>query len=127
MDIRILLKEGVERGASDLYLTADSPPVIRIEGENQVLEGEPLAPTEVEGLANALMTERQRATFEESMEMNLGITSSKLGRFRVNVFRQRGAVGVVVRQIKTTIPTIEDLGLPAILREIVMTKRGLVL
>ena len=127
MDIRILLKEVVERGASDLYLTADSPPVIRIEGENQVLEGEPLAPTEVEGLANALMTERQRATFEESMEMNLGITSSKLGRFRVNVFRQRGAVGVVVRQIKTTIPTIEELGLPVMLQEIAVTKRGLCL
>ncbi len=127
MDIRILLKEMVERGASDLYLTVDSPPVIRIEGQNYVLEGEPLAPTEVEGLANALMTERQRAMFEESMEMNLGITSSKLGRFRVNVFRQRGAVGVVVRQIKTTIPTIEGLGLPPMLKEIAMTKRGLTL
>ena len=126
-DIRTLLKEMVDRGGSDLYVTVDSPPVIRIEGVNHVDAGEPLTPTEVEGLANSLMTERQRATFEEQMEMNLGISSSKLGRFRVNVFRQRGAVGVVVRTIKTQIPTIDELGLPQILKEIVATKRGLVL
>src|SRR4051794_37641635 len=103
-DVRTLLLEMVERGASDLYITVDSPPVIRIEGLNYPADGEPLTPTEVEALANSLMTERQRATFEEEMEMNLGISSSKLGRFRVNVFRQRGAVGVVVRTIKTQIP-----------------------
>jgi twitching motility protein PilT len=126
-DVRLLLKEMVDRGGSDLYVTSESPPVVRIEGVNHTLDGEPLTPTEVEGLANSLMTERQRALFEEEMEMNLGISSSKLGRFRVNVFRQRGAVGVVVRQIKTQIPSIDDLGLPAILKEIAVTKRGLVL
>jgi twitching motility protein PilU len=126
-DVRLLLKEMVDRGGSDLYVVSDSPPVVRVEGVNHALDGEPLTPTEVEGLANSLMTERQRALFEEELEMNLGISSSKLGRFRVNVFRQRGAVGVVVRQIKTTIPTIEDLGLPAILKEVAVTKRGLVL
>ena len=81
-DVRLLLKEMVERGGSDLYITAESPPVIRIEGVNQAVAGEPLTPTEVEALANSLMTERQRAAFEEEMEMNLGISSSKLGRFR---------------------------------------------
>jgi twitching motility protein PilU len=126
-DVRLLLKEMVDRGGSDLYVISDSPPVIRIEGVNHVVDGEALTPTEVEGLANSLMTERQRAAFEEAMEMNLGISSSKLGRFRVNVFRQRGAVGVVVRQIKTQIPTVDGLGLPPILKEIVLTKRGLVL
>jgi twitching motility protein PilU len=126
-DVRLLLKEMVDRGGSDLYVTAESTPVIRIEGVNHALEGEPLTPTEVEAMANSLMTERQRATFEEELEMNLGITSSKLGRFRVNVFRQRGAVGIVVRQIKTQIPTIEELGLPPILKDIVLTMRGLVL
>src|SRR5215472_4214663 len=126
-DVRLLLKEMVDRGGSDLYVTAESPAVVRIEGTNHVLPGEPLTPTEVEALANSLMTERQRAVFEEQMEMNIGITSSRLGRFRVNVFRQRGAVGIVVRQIKTTIPTIDELGLPAILKEIGLTKRGLVL
>jgi twitching motility protein PilU len=127
VDVRVLLKEMSDRGGSDLYITAESPPVVRIEGTNHVLPSEPLTPTDVEALANALMTERQRAIFEESMEMNLGISSSKLGRFRVNIFRQRGAVGVVVRQIKTEIPSIEELGLPAVLQEISLTKRGLVL
>ena len=126
-DVRLLLKEMVDRGGSDLYVTAESPGVVRIEGTNHVLPGEPLAPTEVEALANSLMTERQRAVFEEQMEMNVGITSSRLGRFRVNVFRQRGSVGIVVRQIKTKIPTIDELGLPSILKEIGLTKRGLVL
>lgn len=126
-DVRILLKEMVDRGGSDLYVTSESPPVVRIEGVNHTLGGEPLTPTEVEALANSLMTERQRAQFEELLEMNLGISSSKLGRFRVNVFRQRGAVAVVVRQIKTQIPTIDELGLPEILKEISVTKRGLVL
>jgi twitching motility protein PilU len=127
VDIRELLKEMSDRGGSDLYITADSPPVVRVEGTNHSLPGQPLTPTDVEALANALMTERQRALFEETMEMNLGISSSRLGRFRVNIFRQRGAVGVVVRQIKTTIPSIEELGLPAVLQEIVLTKRGLCL
>jgi len=126
-DIRSLLLEMVERGASDLYITVDSTPVIRVEGINYPLDGEPLTPTEVEALANSLMTERQRAAFEEQLEMNLGISSSKMGRFRVNVFRQRGAVGVVIRTIKTQIPSIDSLGLPQILKEVVLTKRGLVL
>jgi twitching motility protein PilU len=126
-DVRVLLKEMVDRGASDLYVTVDSPPVVRIEGVNHTLPGDPLTPTEVETLANSLMTERQRAAFEEAMEMNLGISSSKMGRFRVNVFRQRGAVGVVVRTIKTQIPSIDELGLPGVLKDIVLTKRGLVL
>jgi len=127
MDIRTLLKEMNDRGASDLYLTVDSPPVIRVEGFNQTLEAEPLSGPDVEALANSVMTERQRAIFEETMEMNLAVASSKLGRFRVNVFRQRGAVGAVVRKIKTEIPTVDDLGLPESLKEIAMTKRGLVL
>ncbi len=126
-DVRTLLVEMVERGASDLYVTVDSAPVLRVEGVNEVLPGEPLTPTEVEALANSLMTERQRAVFEEALEMNLGISSSKLGRFRVNVFRQRGAVGVVVRTIKTQIPSIDELALPPVLKDVVMTKRGLVL
>ncbi|MGE0520705.1 MAG: PilT/PilU family type 4a pilus ATPase [Candidatus Binatia bacterium] len=126
-DIRSLLREMVARGASDLYVTVDSPPVLRVEGFNQALPGDPLTSTEVEALANSLMTERQRAAFEDAMEMNVGISSSQLGRFRVNVFRQRGAVGVVVRQIKTTIPTIDELGLPPPLKDVVLSKRGLVL
>ena len=127
MDIRSLLKELNDHAASDLYLTVDTPPVIRVEGINRTLDGQPLAGPDVEALANSVMTERQRAVFEETMEMNLAIASSKLGRFRINVFRQRGSVGVVVRKIKTEIPSIEELGLPDTLKDIAMTKRGLAL
>jgi twitching motility protein PilU len=127
MDIRTLLTELNERNGSDLYLTVDSPPVIRVEGVNQSMDTPPLAAPEVEALANSLMTERQRSGFEETMEMNLAIASSKLGRFRVNVFRQKGAVGVVIRKIKIDIPTVDELQLPQVLKELVMTKRGLIL
>jgi twitching motility protein PilU len=127
MDVRLLLHEMVEKEASDLYLTVESPAVIRIEGFNHVIPGEPLQAPDVEALANSLMTERQRAVFEDTMEMNLALTSSKLGRFRVNVMRQRGCVAVVVRRIKSEIPTIEGLGLPQVLEDIVMCKRGLIL
>ena len=127
MDVRVLLREMADRGASDLYLTVDSPPVFRIEGVNHPLPGERLDASDVETLANSLMTEKQRMAFEEVMEMNLAISSSRLGRYRVNVLRQRGNVAVVIRQIKTTIPTLDELGLPEIFKPIVMTKRGLVL
>jgi twitching motility protein PilU len=127
MDIRSLLGEMVERGASDLYLTVDSPPMLRIEGVTQPFGTEVLAAKEVELLANSLMSERQRAVFDDKLEMNLAIASGRLGRFRVNVFRQRGAVGVVIRLIKTQIPTLDELRLPPILKKIALSQRGLVL
>ncbi|MBI4514507.1 MAG: PilT/PilU family type 4a pilus ATPase [Deltaproteobacteria bacterium] len=126
-DIRTLLSEMGVRGASDLYLTAESPPVLRIEGITEVFGEEPLSAPEVEDLANTLMTERQRAVFEEKLEMNLALASGRLGRFRVNVFRQRGAVAVVIRQIKVNIPSVDELGLPQVLKTIVSSRRGLVL
>jgi len=127
MDIRVLLQQMVDREASDLYLTVDSPPTVRVEGVNQPLPAPALNAADVEDLANSMMTERQRAVFEQEMEMNLGITSSKMGRFRINVFKQRGSVGVVIRLIKSNVPSIEALGLPEIVKTISMTKRGLVL
>ena len=127
MDMRSLLGEMVERGASDLYLTVDSPPMLRIEGVTQPLGTEVVGPKEVELLANSLMSERQRAAFDDKLEMNLAIASERLGRFRVNVFRQRGAASVVIRQIKTQIPTLDELGLPPILKTIAVSRRGMVL
>ena len=127
MDIRVLLKQMVEREASDLYLTVDSPPIVRVEGVNQPLPAPALNAADVEELANSVMTERQRAVFEQEMEMNLGITSTKMGRFRINVFKQRGNVGVVIRLIKSNVPSLDDLGLPQIIKPIALTKRGLVL
>ena len=127
MDIRALLGAMLEKDASELYLTADSQPVWRIEGYTEPIGRDVLKAAEVEALANSLMTERQRASFDEKLEMNLAIASERLGRFRVNVFRQRGAVGVVIRQIKTRIPTLDELGLPPVLKAIALSRRGLVL
>lgn len=127
MDIRVLLSEMGTRGASDLYLTVDSPPMLRIEGATEPLGSDILAASEVEALAASLMSERQRATFDEKLEMNLAIASERLGRFRINVFRQRGAVAVVVRQIKIRIPTLDELQLPPVLKTLALSRRGLVL
>jgi twitching motility protein PilU len=127
MDIRTLLEQMLERDASDLYLTVDSPPILRIEGVTVPVGTEPLGPSQVESLATTLMSDRQRAVFDERLEMNLAIASGRLGRFRVNIFRQRGAIAVVVRQIKTRVPTLDELHLPPVLKSIAMSRQGLVL
>lgn len=127
MDIRTLLKIMVDREASDLYLTIEAPPIYRIHGATQRTDAPPCTNEQLEALALALMRGPQRGEFEEKMEMNLALYYKELGRFRVNIFRQKGNVGLVFRHIKAEIQTIEELQLPSILKDIVMTKRGLVL
>lgn len=127
MDIRSFLKVMVEKDASDVYLTADLPPTYRIQGITQAIGTEPLTNDRLEALAQEIMREKQRKEFEQSMEMNLALYFVDLGRFRVNIFRQRGNVGIVIRQIKVAIVPIDRLGLPPIVKDITMTKRGLVL
>ncbi|HEY1374315.1 MAG TPA: PilT/PilU family type 4a pilus ATPase [Candidatus Binatia bacterium] len=117
----------VERNASDIYLTVASPPMYRIQGVVQPIGEHVFSPEELEELAKSFMNERQWSQFTEHMEMNLALSYRKLSRFRVNVFRQRGSVGVVIRRIRTEIETLDELGLPQILKDISMTKRGLVL
>jgi twitching motility protein PilU len=127
MDIRTLLKVMVDQEASDMYLTVDSPPTYRIHGSTQPANTPPFTNEQLEALALALMRGQQRGEFEEKMEMNLALYYKELGRFRVNIFRQRGNVGLVFRHIKAEIQTVEDLRLPQIIKDISMTKRGLVL
>ncbi|MEW6247460.1 MAG: PilT/PilU family type 4a pilus ATPase [Nitrospirota bacterium] len=127
MDIRSLLKVMVDREASDLYLTVDAPPVYRIHGVTQRTDAPPFTNEQLEALALALMRGQQRGEFEEKMEMNLALYYKELGRFRVNIFRQKGNVGLVFRLIKAEIQTVEELQLPPIIKDIAMTKRGLVL
>jgi twitching motility protein PilU len=127
VNFRTYLETMVETNASDIYLTVESPPMYRIQGVVQPI-GEPVfRPEDLEALAQSIMSERQWGEFLENMEMNLALSYTGLSRFRVNVFRQRGSVGLVIRKINVEIATIEQLGLPPILEEIVMTKRGLVL
>ena len=127
LNIKQLLMVMVKKDASDLYIAADLPPAYRIEGVVYPLKQEPLNAIQCEQLANSTMNEKQRAAFAEDFEMNLALSYPEMGRFRVNIFRQRGNVGMVVRQIKTTIPTIDGLGLPQSFKDIIMAKNGLII
>ena len=125
--VRQLVAAMAEMEASDLYITADLPPCFRINGVVHPLKQPALNGAQCNELAASVMNERQRAAFIEQHEMNLSLAYPEIGRFRVNIFRQRGHTGMVIRQIKTVIPTIDELGLPEIFKDIAMAGRGLVL
>ncbi|MDR4508340.1 MAG: PilT/PilU family type 4a pilus ATPase [Candidatus Brocadiaceae bacterium] len=127
MDIKALLKEMVHIDASDIYITVDLPPVYRTEGKNTPFGDKKLTEEDTRRLAEMTMNEKQKAEFYEKLEMNLALYYPELGRFRVNIFFQKRYIGMVIRQIKIEIQTIDDLRLPQIFKDIVMTKRGLVL
>jgi twitching motility protein PilU len=127
MNLTDFLSVMVEKDASDIYLTVASPPMYRIQGVVQPIGDHVFTPEELETLAKSFMNERQWQQFSDQMEMNLALSYRRLSRFRVNAFRQRGSVGIVIRRIKVEIETLDELGLPAVLNNIAMTKRGLVL
>jgi twitching motility protein PilU len=127
MTVKELLQVMVKSGASDLYLTVDSPPMFRVEGITKPYGEVKLTSNQSEEIALTLMSEKQKAVFSEMMEMNLSLYYPEIGRFRVNMFRQKGFVGIVFRQIKLDIESLDDLNLPSILKDICLTKRGLVL
>ena len=127
LDIRKLLSVMNEHDASDLYLTVDSPPSYRVNGVVRPAGNRALDPDESEALALSIMNEKQQREFEETNEMNLALYYKSLGRYRVNVFRQRSCVAMVIRRIKAEIKTIDDLELPPVLKDVAMIKRGLVL
>jgi len=126
-DLTKYLKYMMEKDASDIYLTVGVPPMYRIEGVVYPYGSDVMGPEDTEAIAYLAMNDRQRKIFEESLEMNLALYYPELGRFRVNIFRQRGYMGLVIRQIKIQIRSIDELMLPQTLKDIVMTKRGLVL
>ncbi len=127
MDIKQMLKVMVQHEASDLYLTVDRPPTYRIHGTTQATNDPPFSNEQLETLALSLMRGQQRTDFENVMEMNMALYYPELGRFRVNIFRQRGNIGLVLRHIKNEIIPTDELGLPPIVKNIAMTKRGMVL
>ena len=122
-----LLRLMLTRNGSDLFLTADFPPAFKIDGKLVPVSNAPLTGQHTVELARALMNDRQAADFEAHKEVNFAISPTGIGRFRVNAFMQQSKVGIVCRTIKAEIPTIEQLGLPPILNDIAMTKRGLVI
>jgi len=127
MDINEYLKMMVDKNASDLYLTTLRPPMYRIEGKNKPIGDQVFESTALEQLAAGIMNERQRKEFGETMEMNLALSMPGLARFRVNIFQQRGCVGMVIRRINADPMALEQLGLPPVISDIAMSKRGLAL
>ena len=120
-----LLKLMINRGCSDLFISADFPPAIKIDGAIVKVSPQSLLPEHTALLVRCLMSDRQTADFEQTKESNFAISPSGLGRFRVNAFVQLGKVGMVLRIIPTTPPTIDSLGLPGVLKTLAMANRGL--
>jgi twitching motility protein PilU len=127
MDFKAYLKTMVEQDASDLYLSSGAPASAKVHGQLTALEAEALTPEQVKAIAWSVMNAEQIAEFERKPEMNLAISESNIGRFRVNIFRQRNSISMVIRNIKTDIPDWKLLGLPSVLTDVIMEKRGLVL
>ena len=127
MDIGYFLKLMAEKNASDMFLTTGAPVYIKIEGKLYPLGSTGLPPGMVKKIAYSLMDEGQVPQFERDLELNMAVALADAGRFRVNVFKQRGEVGMVIRAIRSRIPTIEELNLPQVLKDIIMAPRGLVL
>ena len=127
MDLDLYLREMVTRNASDLFLSAGAAPALKVEGETHLLAAPPLGPAEIDEVAGVLLDEAQNRAFTQAHELNIGITRGTLGRFRVNVYRQRGNTALAIRLVPERIPTIESLNLPPILKDVIMLPRGLVL
>lgn len=122
-----LLRGMLDKKASDLFISADFPPAMKIDGKMTPVTQQKLTGEFTKAFADALMNEKQRAEFAIEKECNFAIFPKEIGRFRVNVFMQQEKVGMVLRTITTKIPNIADLGLPEVLKDVMMTKRGLVI
>src|SRR5450830_951867 len=122
-----LLRLMLTKNSSDLFITADFPPAFKIDGKVTPVSNQPLTQAHTIDLARAIMNDKQAAEFESTKECNFAINPAGMGRFRVSAFMQQGRVGLVLRTITTAIPKLEDLGLPEHLKEVSMTKRGLVI
>ncbi|MBD3893867.1 PilT/PilU family type 4a pilus ATPase [Hydrogenophaga sp.] len=123
--INDLLRLMLSRNGSDLFLTADFPPAIKVDGKVIKVSPQPLNASHTLALARAIMNDKQAAEFERSKECNFAIAPPAIGRFRVSAFIQQGKIGMVLRTIATVLPTIDRLGLPQVLKEVALSKRGL--
>jgi twitching motility protein PilU len=122
-----LLTMMMQKKGSDLFITSGFPPAIKIDGRMTPATTQPLSSQHTQELARAIMNDKQAAEFEATKECNFAISPASIGRFRVNAFMQQGRVGMVLRTINVQIPEFEDLKLPSVLKDVAMTKRGLVL
>ncbi len=127
MEFESLLKLMVHKNASDLFITAGVAPSLKVNGKIGPVTQATLTPIQAKEIVLGIMSDAQKKEFAETNECNFAISASGIGRFRVSAFMQRNNAGMVLRKIETIIPTMDELGLPAILKELAMTKRGLIL
>lgn len=127
MKIEEYLKVLAKNDGSDLYLSTGAPPCAKFQGTLKPLAKEPMGPGMISQIANDIMDAEQKEEFEHELEMNLAISIPQVGRFRINIFKQRNEVSIVARNINTEIPKFEDLKLPPVLKEVINSKRGLIL
>lgn len=127
MDILALLERTVELKASDLHITVGYPPVVRINGELKKIEKESLTPSDNLALVKEILDEEKFNKLEEVGELDFSMSVSGLGRFRINIYKQRGTYGMAIRSVPLKVPSLDDLGLPSIIGELAMKQRGLVL
>jgi len=127
MDIKDLLTEAVKQGASDLHLVSWSPPILRIDGSLVPLDQPPMRPEDISPMIVSLLTQEQRDRFQRDWELDLSITLKNIGRFRVNIHRQRGAIEAAFRVVCDKIRSIQELGLPPVVEELARSEQGLIL
>ncbi|PCJ30841.1 MAG: type IV pili twitching motility protein PilT [Gammaproteobacteria bacterium] len=127
MDLTPYLKLMAEKNASDLFFCTGTEPRLKVEGNIRPVGSTKLLPGEVEKMAMVTMSDEQKHEFETTLECNFAISMHEVGRFRVNIFRQRSEVSIVIRYIQSNIPRLEDINLPDSLKHIIMEKRGLIL
>jgi twitching motility protein PilU len=125
--IHNMLRGMISKNASDLFITTGFPPAFKVDGRMTPVSNQPLTAQHTQELARSIMNDRQAAEFESTHECNFAISPHGIGRFRVNVFLQQQRVGMVLRTITTKIPDLDQMGMPPVLKDIVMTKRGLVI
>lgn len=127
MNITPYLKLMADKGASDLFFTTGAPVSMKIEGDTRAVGKSPLEPGIIKQIAHSIMSDEQKEDFTRDLEMNLGLSLKGIGRFRINVYMQRGEVSMVIRYIKADIPSMDELNLPDKLKELIMQKKGLIL
>jgi len=127
MEFEDLLKVMVQKGGSDLFITAGVPPSMKLHGKMVPITKTPLTPDVTRDIVLGVMTEKQRKDFLDTKECNFAISARGIGRFRVSAFHQRNLVGMVLRRIETNIPSLDDLKLPEVIKELAMTKRGVII
>lgn len=127
MELDRLLSLMVDKQASDLFITAGVAPSIKLHGKIVPVSTTPLSPEKSRELVLSVMNEKQRKEFLEAKELNFAVSARGVGRFRASAFYQRNLAGMVLRRIETNIPQIDELGLPEIIKELAMIKRGLVM